>query len=185
MNDFYRLKVAGLERDLPICKVNDDIYIAGFIMLGDFELTVKCAEKLLKSAPSYDILITAEAKGIPLAHEMARQSGNRRYIVVRKAQKLYMKRPISTTVNSITTAKTQTLYIDQADADYMQGKNVLIVDDVISTGESIKAIELLVKSAGGNIAGKMAVLAEGEAANRKDITFLQYLPLFNNLGLPM
>ena len=182
---FYRMKVAGLERDLPICPVNDKLYIAGFVIFGDQELTVACASELLKKAPEYDYIITAEAKGIPLAHEMARQAGDAKYFLARKGPKLYMRDIFSVTVNSITTAKEQKLYLDGADAALMAGKRILIVDDVISTGESLKALEALVEKAGGIIAGKMAILAEGDAINREDLTYLEELPLFNPDGTVM
>ena len=179
---YYRMKVAGLERDLPICKVTDELYIAGFVIFGDQELTVACARDLLKLAPEYDYLITAEAKGIPLAHEMARQAGDAKYLLARKAPKLYMTGVFEVSVNSITTAKEQKLYLDTADAELMKGKRILIVDDVISTGESLLALEKLVEKAGGNIVGRMAILAEGDAQERKDILYLEKLPLFNADG---
>ena len=179
---FYRMKVAGLDRDLPICPVNENLYIAGFVIFGDQELTVACARELLKRAPEYDYIITAEAKGIPLAHEMARQAGDSKYILARKGPKLYMRDIFSVTVNSITTAKEQKLYLDGADAARMQGKRILIVDDVISTGESLKALESLVEKAGGNIVGRMAILAEGDAQVRPDLIYLEKLPLFNPDG---
>ena len=179
---FYRMKVAGLERDLPICPVNDKLYIAGFVIFGDQELTVACARELLKKAPEYDYIITAEAKGIPLAHEMARQAGDAKYILARKGPKLYMRDIFSVTVNSITTAKEQKLYLDGADAALMKGKRILVVDDVISTGESLKALEALVEKAGGEICGRMAILAEGDAIDREDIIYLEPLPLFNADG---
>lgn len=178
----YRMQVAGLERDLPICKVTEDLYIAGFVVFGDQELTVACARELLKRAPDYDYLITAEAKGIPLAHEMARQAGAEKYFLARKVPKLYMTGVFSSTVKSITTAKEQTLYLDTADAERMRGKRILIVDDVISTGESLQALEVLVEKAGGIICGRMAVLAEGDAQNREDLIYLEKLPLFNPDG---
>ena len=179
---YYRMNVAGLDRDLPICPVTDDLYIAGFVIFGDQELTVACARDLLAKAPEYDYIITAEAKGIPLAHEMARQAGDAKYILARKAPKLYMQEVFSSTVKSITTAKEQTLYLDGADAKLMQGKKILIVDDVISTGESLKALEILVEKAGGIICGRMAVLAEGDAQDREDLIYLEKLPLFNADG---
>ena len=182
MNKYYELSVAGLKRNLPLCKVNDELYIGAFIMFSDVELTVKCAEEMLKIAPEHDIIITAESKGIPLVHEMARQSGNNDYIVARKGPKLYMQNIISTNVDSITTAKTQTLCIGSKEEQLMKGKRVLIVDDVISTGESLIAIETLVNQVGGNIVGKMAVLAEGDAIKREDIKVLAHLPLFNPDG---
>ena len=182
---YYRMNVAGLDRDLPICKVTDSLYIAGFVIFGDQELTVACARELLEKAPEYDYIITAEAKGIPLAHEMARQAGDAKYILARKAPKLYMTDMFSSTVRSITTAKEQTLYLDGSDAKLMEGKKILLVDDVISTGESLKALEALVEKAGGIICGRMAILAEGDAQERPDLIYLEKLPLFNPDGTVM
>ena len=179
---FYHMTVAGLERALPICPVNANLSIAGFVIFGDQELTVACARDLLAKAPAYDYILTAEAKGIPLAHEMARQAGDKKYILARKGPKLYMQNMFSVSVNSITTAKEQKLYLDGADAELMKGKNILIVDDVISTGESLAALEALVEKAGGNICGRMTILAEGDAQDRKDIIYLEKLPLFNPDG---
>ena len=178
----YTLSVAGLKRELPICRVSDDLYIGAFVIFGDVELTEACARELLKIAPEHDILITAESKGIPLVYEMARQHGENHYLIARKAPKLYMRNVFSTEVNSITTARKQTLCIDQQDADYMKGRKVLIVDDVISTGESLKAVEKLVKQAGGIVSGRMSILAEGDAQYRDDIIYLEKLPLFNRDG---
>ena len=179
---FHTMNIAGLDRNLPICKVTDDLYIAGFVIFGDQELTVACAKALLEKAPEYDYIITAEAKGIPLAHEMARQTGAKKYFLARKAPKLYMSGVFSVSVKSITTAKEQTLYLDTADAELMKGKKILLVDDVISTGESLRALEALVEKAGGIIAGRMAILAEGEAQERPDLIYLEKLPLFNPDG---
>ena len=181
----YTMNVAGVKRDLPVCKVTDDLYIAGFVVFGDQELTVACAKALLEKAPAYDYIITAEAKGIPLAHEMARQSGASKYFLARKAPKLYMTGVFESTVKSITTAKEQTLYLDGADAKLMEGKKILIVDDVISTGESLAALEVLVEKAGGIVCGRMAVLAEGDAQDRADLIYLEKLPLFNPDGTVM
>ena len=178
----HRMQVAGLWRELPICPVNENLYIAGFVIFGDQELTVACARELLKKAPEYDYIITAEAKGIPLAHEMARQSGAEKYFLARKAPKLYMTGVFESTVKSITAAKEQKLYLDVADAELMKGKKILIVDDVISTGESLHALEALVEKAGGIIAGRMAILAEGDAQDRADLIYLEKLPLFNPDG---
>ncbi len=178
----YPITVAGLKRELPLCRVTDDLYIGAFIIFGDPELTTACAAELLKKAPEYDYMITAEAKGIPLIHEMARLAGNQKYFVARKKPKLYMTGVFETTVKSITTEGEQKLYLDTADADLMKGKRILIVDDVASTGESLAAIETLVHDAGGNICGKMAILAEGDAIARGDITYLEPLPLFNADG---
>ena len=182
---FYRMTVAGLERDLPICKVTDSLYIAGFVIFGDQELPVACARDLLAKAPEYDYIITAEAKGIPLAHEMARQAGDKKYILARKGPKLYMRDVFGVTVRSITTAKEQNLYLDGADAALMKGKKILIVDDVISTGESLAALEALVEKAGGEICGRMAILAEGDAQDREDLVYLEKLPLFHPDGTIM
>ena len=182
---FYHIHVAGLERDLPICKVTDSLYIAGFVIFGDQELTVACARALLERAPEYDYIITAEAKGIPLAHEMARQTNASKYFLARKGPKLYMTDVFESTVKSITTAKEQKLYLDTADAALMKGKRILIVDDVISTGESLAALEALVEKAGGMIAGRMAILAEGDAQDRADLIYLEKLPLFHPNGTVM
>ena len=179
---YYHMTVAGLERDLPICPLNENLSIAGFVIFGDQELTVACARELRKRAPQYDYIITAEAKGIPLAHEMARQAGDKKYILARKGPKLYMRDIFSVTVNSITTAKEQKLYLDGADAALMKGKRILVVDDVISTGESLRALEALVEKAGGEICGRMAILAEGDAQDREDLIYLEKLPLFKPDG---
>ncbi len=178
----YTMNIAGLQRDLPLCPINDELYIAGFVVFGDQELTVACARELLKIAPEYDYLITAEAKGIPLAHEMARQSGAQKYFLARKTPKLYMTGVFESTVRSITTDREQHLYLDVADAQLMRGKRILLVDDVISTGESLAALEKLVEAAGGIVVGRIAVLAEGDAQNREDILYLEKLPLFNPDG---
>ena len=178
----HRMTIAGCERELPLCPLNDDLMIAGFIMFGDPELTTACAEALLAKAPQYDYMISAEAKGIPLVHEMSRLAGNRRYFVARKAPKLYMRDVLEVNVNSITTAKEQRLCLDGNDAALMKGKRILIVDDVISTGESLRALEVLVEKAGGIISGRMAVLAEGDAQYRSDIVYLEPLPLFDSTG---
>jgi len=179
---FHEMTIAGLKRQLPMFAVAEDLYIAAFILFGDVEMTVESAKELLKRVPEFDIMITAEAKSIPLIHEMARQAGHNDYVIARKGVKVYMKDIISTEVNSITTANVQKLYIGGDEAAKMRGKRVLIVDDVISTGESLRAVEELVRSAGGEIVGKAAVLAEGDAVDREDIIFLEELPLFNADG---
>lgn len=181
----YKLKVAGLERELPICPISERLMIAGFVMLGDTELTEACAEGLCRLIPEHDVLITAEAKGIPLICAMARQLGEDRYVVARKKPKLYMKDIIKCEVTSITTEGSQCLYLDGGDVDLMRGKRVVIVDDVISSGQSLHALEELVKMAGGNIVAKVAVLAEGKAIEREDIRYLAPLPLFDNEGKPL
>ena len=185
MADHYEMEIAGVTRQLPLSPINEDLYIGAFIMFGDVELTRCCAGELLKKAPEHDVLITAEAKGIPLICEMARQEGVNHYVVARKGPKLYMKNLITTDVDSITTAKTQTLCIGERETQMLRGKRVLIVDDVISTGESLLALEKLVGLAGGNIVGKMAVLAEGDAIGREDLIYLEPLPLFDKEGNPI
>ena len=179
---YHTMTIAGCERNLPLCKLNDELQIGAFVIIGDQELTVACARDLLKLAPEYDYLISAEAKGIPLAHEMARQHGDEKYMIARKGVKLYMTGVFKAEVRSITTDAQQTLYLDIEDAKRMQGKRILIVDDVISTGESLHALEELVRQAGGEIVGKLAILAEGDAAKRDDIRFLEVLPLFDKDG---
>ena len=181
----YELKVAGRTRQLKLSSIGDNLMIAGFVVFGDVELTVACARELLKRAPEYDYIIAPEAKAIPLIHEMARQSGRNEYLLARKAAKAYMDGVFSVKYESITTKGSQELFMDGSDARKMAGKRVLILDDVISTGESLAAMEYLVQQAGGNIVGKMAVLAEGDAADRDDIIFLEKLPLFDGQGHPL
>lgn len=185
MDKNYTIDIAGIKRDLPLCKLNEDLYIGAFIMFGDVELTEHCAQKLLAVAPEYDVMITAESKGIPLLYEMAKQAGHNYYIVARKGPKLYMKNVVTTQVDSITTDHVQTLCIGSQEADAMRGKRVLVVDDVISTGESLAALEKLIESVGGNIVGRLAVLAEGDAIGREDIQYLAPLPLFDREGNPI
>jgi len=181
----YRMTIAGLTRDLPLCPLNEHLQIGAFVIFGDPELTTAAATALLKLAPDYDYLISAEAKGIPLVHEMARLAGNQKYFLARKAPKLYMTGVLEVTVHSITTAREQKLYLDTADAALMKGKRILIVDDVISTGESLRAVDELVREAGGEICGRMAILAEGDATERKDLIYLEKLPLFDQEGNPL
>lgn len=178
----HTMTIAGIQHDLPLCRLNDELYIGAFIILGNAPLTEACAAALLEKAPAYDYIITAEAKGIPLAHEMARQHGDSDYFVARKGVKLYMTSVFEVAVRSITTDAVQHLYLDGADAEKIKGKRILVVDDVVSTGESLVAIETLVEQAGGIICGRMAILAEGDAQNREDLIYLEKLPLFNPDG---
>lgn len=177
MAETYKMTIAGVERELIKYPVSDKLDIAAFILFDDVEITEKSAEALLKICPEHDIVLTAEAKSIPLCYEFAR-IGCRRYVVARKGTKVYMSDPLSVCVNSITTDYDQKLYLGQEDVEKIKGKRVLILDDVISTGESLTALEELAQKAGANIVGKAAVLAEGDAANRDDIIFLEKLPLF-------
>ena len=170
---YYKMTIAGCERELPLCPISDELNIGAFVIFGDPELTTACAEALNARAPEHDVMITAESKGIPLICEMARLQGNRRYILARKSPKLYMKNVFTAEVRSITTDHVQTLCLDGKDAEYMRGKRVLIVDDVISTGESLHAMEELVHQAGGKIVGRMAILAEGDATKRADLVYLE------------
>ncbi len=175
--EYYELHIAGLTRKLQKFPVSDSLDIAAFILFGDVELTEHCASELLKKAPEFDYIVTPEAKSIPLAYEMSRLSG-KKYIVARKGVKVYMDNPVKVTETSITTQKEQTLYLGHEDGDLLDGKRVLIVDDVISTGESLKAVQKLVKEFNGNIVASCAPLAEGDSAERDDIVFLEKLPLF-------
>lgn len=178
----YPMTIAGLHRELPICPVNDNLSIGAFVIFGDPELTTAAANELLKRAPEYDYIITAEAKGIPLAHEMARLAGNQKYFIARKKAKAYMRGVFEVKVRSITTEGEQSLFLDKIDAETIKGSRILIVDDVISTGESLRAVEELVQAAGGIIVGKMTILAEGDAQTRDDIIYLDKLPLFHPDG---
>ena len=180
----YTMDIAGLKRDLPLCPVSDDLYIGAFVMFGDVEMTIHAAKELLKRAPEFDYIIAPEAKAIPLAYEMSRQCGIP-YLLARKKAKAYMTGIFEVHVHSITTGGTQTLIIDTADAERMNGKRILIVDDVVSTGESLHALETLVNEAGGIICGRACILAEGEAADRSDLVYLEKLPLFDAAGNPL
>ena len=181
----YEMHVAGLTRALPLCPISDTLTIGAFVIFGDVELTCACARELLKIAPEFDYMVAPEAKAIPLIHEMARQSGRNGYFLVRKAPKLYMNGVFEAVDRSITTQGEQKLYMDGADAAKMKGRRILILDDVISTGGSLAGVESLVDQAGGHVVGRMAILAEGDAAKRQDILFLERLPLFSADGTPL
>lgn len=179
---YYEIDIAGKKRNLQLYEVGENTDIAAFILFGDVEITQHAAKKLLEKAPDFDIMLTAEAKSIPLIYEMARQAGMNDYIVARKGVKVYMENVLSVEVKSITTDHIQHLYLGDNEVSKIKGKKVLIIDDVISTGESLAAMEELVKEAGGIVAGKMMVLAEGDAINRDDVIFLGELPLFDGAG---
>jgi len=178
-NSAYTMEIAGLKRELPLCRIDDKLSIAAFVIFGDVELTVASTTALLERVPEFDVLITAEAKGIPLVYEMARQSG-KPYLVARKYPKLYMQEPMTVNVRSITTDAVQTMYFDKKDMEQIEGKRVLIVDDVISTGESVRALKVLVERSNGLVAAQCAILAEGDAIDRGDVIFLEALPLFKD-----
>ncbi len=177
MANTYKMTIAGCERELEMFPVSDTLDIAAFIIFGDTELTIKGSEELLKRVPEYDVILTPEAKSIPIAYEMSRQSG-KPYVIARKGVKVYMRNPLSVTVNSITTKNEQRLYLGETEVNMIKGKRVLIVDDVISTGESLSAVRELLAAAGAKEAAACAFLAEGDAADRTDIIFLEKLPLF-------
>lgn len=176
----YTLEVGSLTRELPIIPISDTLSIASFVLLGDTEMVCEAAPLVAEKLPAVDVLITAEAKGIPFVHELSKHLNMSRYIVARKSVKAYMEDPLMTTVHSITTQKEQFLCLDRLDAEFIKGKRVALIDDVISSGESLRALAKLVNSAGANIVAQAAVLAEGDAANRDDIIFLEKLPLFPN-----
>ena len=184
MPNFYEMEIAGYKRQLPLCPLNENLYIAGFVMFGDVELTEACAEALLAKAPEFDVIVTAESNGIPLAYAMARKAGAK-YVVLRKGPKLYMVDIIKTEVNSITTDHVQTLCIGSLEANEIRGKRVLVVDDVVSTGESLKSMEAILNTVGVDIVGRMFVLAEGDSADRDDVIYLERLPLFTPDGTPL
>ena len=187
---YYNMTIAGCDRALPLCPLTEDLMIGAFVIFGDPELTTACAEALLAKVPEYDYMITAESKGIPLAynkdmHEMARLAGNQKYMLARKGTKLYMRDILDVKVNSITTNREQHLYLDGNDAALMKGKRILIVDDVVSLGDSMHALEQLVEAAGGIVCGRATILAEGKAADRTDLVYLEKLPLFTKDGKPL
>lgn len=176
-NETYTLHIAGLTRELPIIPLNDSVSIASFVILGDTELVVKVAPALVEKLPPFDVLLTPEAKGIPLAFEISRLLDTN-YIVARKSIKAYMNDPIIEKVNSITTQNPQIICLDGKDIEQIRGKRVAIIDDVISTGESVNAVARLIEKAGGQVVAKAAILAEGEAGDNNEIIFLQKLPIF-------
>lgn len=180
--EYYEMTIAGCTRQLPLCKISDELMIAGFVIFGDVELTCACAKELLEKAPEFDYIVAPEAKAIPLAYEMARQSGRNDYLLIRKQPKAYMQGVFQVDLESITTKGSQTMFMDKADAEKIKGSRILILDDVVSTGESLRAVEELVNKAGGNIVAKMFILAEGDAKNRDDIIYLEPLPLFDADG---
>ena len=182
---YHRMTIAGCERALPLCPLSEDLMIAAFVIFGDPELTTACATALLERVPEYDYMITAEAKGIPLIHEMARLAGNQKYMLARKGSKLYMRNVLDVAVHSITTNREQHLYLDGEDAALMKGKRILIVDDVVSLGDSLRALEELIAAAGGIVCGRATILAEGKAADRSDLVYLEKLPLFDKQGNPL
>ena len=176
--EFYTVDFQGFRAQLPILPLPSGVKIAFFNLHGDSELTEHCAKLLTEKVKDCEVLITAESKGLQLTHCIARNLGQRFYAVARKSKKLYMQDGIDVPIaSSITTGKEQKLYISKFDADLMRGKKVGIIDDVVSTGNSLKGLEELVTMAGGIICKKAFVLAEGDAAKRDDIVYLDTIPL--------
>ncbi|SFP45540.1 phosphoribosyltransferase family protein [Salibacterium halotolerans] len=174
----YTLQVAGLTRELPVMQVSPEVSIASFVILGDTEMVTAAAPLLAQQLPEVDVLVTAEAKGIPFVHELSKQLGMSRYVVARKSVKPYMTTPLISSAASITTQKEQQLVLDEMDAAFLKGKRAALIDDVISTGESLQALETLVHQAGARVKTKAAILAEGNADQLNDIVFLEKLPVF-------
>lgn len=174
----YEITIAGITRHLPIVKIKDELQLASFVILGDTELTTVAANELKQRLPEVDILVTAETKGIPLVHELAKQMNMSHYVVARKSVKAYMQQPFISQATSIASQTKQLLCLDVSDVALIKGKRVALVDDVISSGESIRALADLVEKAGGDIVAKASIIAEGDASERDDIIFLEKLPLF-------
>ncbi|MBQ9728652.1 MAG: adenine phosphoribosyltransferase [Clostridia bacterium] len=176
---FHTVDIKGFEAQLPILPLPSGISIAFFNLHGDSALTEHCGKMLAKELTDCDVLITAESKGLQLTHCVARELGHRYYAVARKSKKLYMQDGIEITIeSSITTGTEQKMYLSKHDVDLLKGKKVGIVDDVVSTGASLSGLELLVEKAGGILHKKAFVLAEEDAADRKDIVYLASIPLF-------
>ena len=178
----YSMELCGVKRTLPFIPISEEMAFASFVVLGDTELVSACAPELAAKIGEVDAIVTAEAKGIALAYEVSKELGHKEFIVALKSTKSYMKDVVSASVHSITTAGEQHLYLDGKDADKIRGKRVCLLDDVISTGESLHALECLMANVSAEVVKKAAILAEGDAADRKDIVFLQKLPLFKKTG---
>ena len=178
----YCLKVAGLERQLPYVDINDEIAFASFVVISDTELVSAAGKQLAEKIGECDVIVTAEAKGIALSYEISRQLGHKGFVVARKSEKSYMRDILETSVKSITTVSQQHLYLDGSDIEKIRGRNVCLIDDVVSTGESLAALENLVNKAGAKVVARACILAEGNAADRDDIIFLEKLPLFRKLS---
>ena len=166
-------ELLGIKRKLPFVKVKGRLSLASFVVISDTELVQAAAPELVKRLPEVDLLMTAEAKGIILAYEMSRLMGMKDFIVARKSYKPYMQNALSHTLNSVTTQKQQTLWLDGHDVERIRGKRVAIIDDVFATGESLAAIEALAKDAGANVVARAAILAELESVDRPDLIYLK------------
>ena len=174
----YSIEVAGVKRTLPFVDINDELAFASFVVISDSELISVVAPIIANRIQDCEVIVTAEAKGIALAHEISRLLGLKKFVVARKSMKSYMRDTIKTSVKSITTTNTQDLFLDGEDIQTIKGKRVCLLDDVVSTGDSLLALETLVNKAGAIVTYKACILAEGDAADRDDLIFLQKLPLF-------
>jgi adenine phosphoribosyltransferase len=179
MSKTYAVEIAGVKRELPLVEVAPGVTIALLNILGDVELVraaaVALAEKL--NGTQYDALVTAEAKSIPLIHVLAEVAG-KPYAVLRKTYKPYMGEAISAETVSITTGKPQTLYLDEKDKTLVSGHNVVLIDDVISTGSTQQAMRAVMRAAGAEVAAEAAILTEGDEAKWAHIVALGHLPVF-------
>ncbi len=176
MSDYVSVTIAGLHRMLPIYHTHDDTYMGSLDLYGDVEFTVACATALIAKMPPFDLIIAAEPKPLPLVHEIARQMGLMQYIVARKTCHNFINTPISVDVSDITKQRYTALYLDPFDAELMRYKRVMIIDDLISDGYTVRAVEKLVKIVGGTVCCKMCIVAAGDAAYRDDILCLHQLP---------
>ncbi len=175
----YAVDLAGVHRELPLFEVAPGVRIAVLNILGDTALVEACAQALAQrlSTTAFDLIVTPEAKSIPLAHALARVTG-RGYIVLRKAYKVYMGETVQTETVSITTGVPQTLYLDEKDRELITGKRVVLVDDVVSTGSTLEGMRALMAKAGATVAAEAAVFTEGDPARWKSIIALGHLPVF-------
>jgi adenine phosphoribosyltransferase len=177
--EVYPVVIAGVRRDLPLFEVKPGLRIAVLNILGDTELVQAAAEELARRLEDcqYDILLTAEAKSIPLAHALSAETG-KDYVVLRKSYKLYMGDAIEVETLSITTGRPQTLYLDEKDVELVRGKKAVLVDDVISTGSTLSGMRLAMEKAGATVVAVVAVLTEGDRDQWRDVIALGHLPLF-------
>jgi len=177
----YPVEIAGVHRELTLFEIKPGLRIAILNILGDTELVQACAAALAEklSAVDYDLLLTAEAKSIPIAHALAVET-RKPYVVLRKVYKPYMGDALKTETLSITTGEPQYLYLDEKDRELMLGKKVVVVDDVISTGSTLQGMRLLVQKAGADVVAEAAIFTEGERARWRDIISLGHLPIFTD-----
>lgn len=177
----YAIEIAGLARELPLFEVAPGVRIAVLNVLGDTELVEACARALAANLDEvdFDILVTAEAKSIPLAHALSVQT-HKPYVVLRKVYKPYMGVALSAETLSITTGQPQMLYLDEKDHGLVKGKNIILLDDVISTGSTLQGMRLVMEKAGAKVIAEAGVLTEGERARWRHIIALGHLPVFTD-----